>query len=94
MRVVSLQTRRHEAKRLLIEETGSLKMTFTVDIAEGGWHWRCLSVSFMSVPLPTWLFPRSKAYKTIVGDKYRFHVGFAVPLLGTVLSYGGDLART
>jgi Domain of unknown function (DUF4166) len=77
-----------------VEDTGPLKMALTVDIEEGGWHWRCLSVSFMNVPLPPWLFPQSKAFKTIVGDRYRFHVGFAVPLLGTVLSYGGDLVRT
>lgn len=76
------------------EETGPLKMSLTVDIAEdGGWHWRCLSVRFSSVPLPMWLFPQSKAHKAIVGDKYRFHVGFAMPSLGTVLSYGGDLVQ-
>jgi hypothetical protein len=76
-----------------VEETGPLKMSLTVDIADGGWYWRCLSVRWFNVPLPVWLFPRSTAFKTIVGDKYRFHVGFAVPLLGTVLSYGGDLVR-
>ena len=75
-----------------LEETGPLKMALTVDIEDGGWHWRCLSVRFMNLPLPARLFPRSKAFKTIVGDKYRFHVGFAVPFLGTVLSYRGDLS--
>jgi Domain of unknown function (DUF4166) len=77
-----------------VEETGPLKMALTVDIEDGGWRWRCLSVRFLNMPLPMGLFPQSKAFKTIVGDRYRFQVGFAVPLLGTVLSYGGDLALT
>ena len=36
--------------------------------------------------------PRARVYKAIVGDRYRFFVGLAVPMLGTVLSYGRDLA--
>jgi hypothetical protein len=75
-----------------IEETGPLRLALTVDIVDGGWSWRALSVSFMRVPLPLSLFPRAQAHKTIVGDRYRFFVGFAVPMLGTVLSYGGDLS--
>jgi Domain of unknown function (DUF4166) len=74
-----------------IEETDPLRLALTVDIVDGGWHWRALSARFMHVPMPLALFPRAQAYKTIVDGRYRFFVGFAVPLLGTVLSYGGDL---
>jgi Domain of unknown function (DUF4166) len=75
-----------------VEATGPLRIALTVDVVDGGWYWRALSVRFMNVPVPIGLFPKSQAYKTIVGDRYRFFVGFAVPMLGTVLSYGGDLS--
>jgi hypothetical protein len=74
-----------------IEDTGPVSLQLTVDIVEGGWHWRCLRIHFGGVRLPLWLFPRSTAYKTVDGNNYRFHVGFALPLVGTVLSYEGAL---
>lgn len=73
------------------ENTGPLKLRLTVDIVDGGWHWRCLSVQFLGVPLPPWLFPKSTAYKTVENGRYRFHVGFSLPLLGGLLSYSGLL---
>jgi hypothetical protein len=77
-----------------LENTGPLAMLLTVDTRDGGWHWRCLSMRFLRVPLPLWLFPNSKAYKIIEGDKYRFYVGFSLPVLGNVLSYSGLLMST
>jgi hypothetical protein len=74
-----------------IEDTGPVSLQLTVDIIDGGWYWRCLRVQFGGVRLPLWLFPQSTAYKTIDGDRYRFHVAFALPLLGTVLRYEGAL---
>jgi Domain of unknown function (DUF4166) len=77
-----------------LEDTGPLAMRLTVDTRDGGWHWRCLSMRFLGVPLPLWLFPNSKAYKLIEDNKYRFYVGFSLPLLGNVLSYSGVLASS
>lgn len=73
------------------EQTGVLKLHLTVDIKNGGWHWRCLSIRFLGLPLPVWLFPKSKAYKTIEDELYRFYVGFSLPVLGELLSYSGQL---
>ena len=75
-----------------LEETGPLELKLTVDILDRGWYWRCLSMRLWKIPLPLWLFPHSKAYKKIEGDKYRFYVGFSLPFLGTILSYGGLLS--
>lgn len=75
-----------------LETTGPLALKLTVDILEGGWHWRCLSMRLWKIPLPLWLFPHSKAFKKIEGDKYRFYVGFSLPIFGTILSYNGLLA--
>ncbi len=77
-----------------LENTGPVELVLTVDVLAGGWHWRCLSMRFWRIPLPLWLFPKSKAYKKIEADKYRFYVGFALPGFGTILSYSGLLEAT
>ena len=74
-----------------VEQTGPLTLRLTVDIIDRGWHWRCLGFRFLGIPLPAWLFPNSQAYKTIEDGKYRFYVGFSLPVLGLLLSYGGVL---
>lgn len=74
-----------------VESTGLLRLCLTVDVIDGGWYWRCLGVRVMGLRLPAWLFPRSRAYKRIEDGRYRFHVGFALPLLGTLLWYEGLL---
>jgi hypothetical protein len=74
-----------------VEQTGPLKMRLTVDIKDGGWSWRCLGVRFFGLPLPPWVFPKSRAWKTVEDGRYRFHVGFSVPVVGDLLSYSGLL---
>jgi len=74
-----------------VENTGRLKMFLTVDTTDGAWQWRGLKMKFHGLRLPMWLFPYSKAFKKIEGDKYRFYVRFSLPYLGSILSYGGLL---
>ena len=75
-----------------VEQTGALKLYLTVNIKEQGWYWQTTMAKFRGIPLPMWLFPRTKAYKYIEEGKYRFHVSFSLILLGTVLSYSGLLS--
>ena len=77
-----------------LENTGPIELVLTVDVLADGWHWRCLSMRLWRIPLPLWLFPKSRAYKKIEGDKYRFYVGFALTGFGTILSYSGLLEAT
>ncbi len=75
------------------ERTGGLNFRLTVDVPEdGGWHWRVLGARIGAVPVPVRLFPQSRAYKRIEDGRYRFHVGFVMPVLGPLLSYSGLLA--
>lgn len=74
-----------------IETTGPLSMKLTVDINNGGWFWRCLSVNFLGYPIPRWLVPKTNAYKTIENGKYRFCVDFSLPIIGSLVSYQGLL---
>lgn len=73
------------------ERTGNTELHLQVDILDGGWHWRCVGMRVAGLPVPLWLAPRTHAYKQIEADQYRFYVGFSLPLLGTLLSYGGLL---
>jgi len=73
------------------EITGSLEMLLTVDIINQGWHWRPLGARFRGLRLPLWLLPKSSAGKYIKDGSYVFWVQFSLPILGTILSYGGVL---
>ncbi|WP_199609519.1 DUF4166 domain-containing protein [Flocculibacter collagenilyticus] len=78
-----------------IEETGPLRMRLTVDIINGGWHWRCTRIQLMGIFVPRWLLPVTSAYKNVeyVQDKpfYRFHVSFSLPYIGMLVKYSGLL---
>lgn len=74
-----------------IEQTGPLSLQLTVDVNDGGWQWRPLRASYRGLRLPLWLLPKSRAGKRIVDGKYVFHVEFALPVMGKVLSYSGTL---
>lgn len=74
-----------------IETKGSIRLAWTVEIVGGGWQWRCLKAWVGGVRVPLALLPRTTAYKRIEQGRYRFYVGFSLPCLGTVLSYGGLL---
>lgn len=73
------------------ESTGPLRLRLGVEVKEGGWCWRPRRALLGRLPVPLWLLPRSRAYKRIEDGRYRFYVGFTLPLLGTVLSYSGAL---
>jgi hypothetical protein len=73
------------------ERTGAMDLRLTVDVRDGGWHWRVLGARLHGLPVPVRLLPRSHAGKWIVDGAYRFEVAFVAPLLGTLLRYGGTL---
>lgn len=73
------------------ENTSALRMWLSVDTAGGGWEWKPMRAYLHGVRLPLCLLPRSRAGKRVADGRYVFEVEFALPLLGRVLSYGGDL---
>ena len=72
------------------ERTGPVQLRLTVDIVDGGWHWRVLGLRWHGLPLGLGGL-RSKAYKRVEQGRYRFVVEFGLPLLGVVLGYAGLL---
>lgn len=77
-----------------VEQTGPVRLHMAVDINEAGWYWRCVGARVAGIPVPLWMFPRTTAFKRIEAARYRFHVSFALPLLGMVLWYEGLLDLT
>ena len=77
-----------------IERTGAMEFKLSVDIIDGGWHWRPQRMRLRGLPLPLRLVPRATAYKRIENERYRFHVAFSLPVIGEVLSYSGLLELT
>lgn len=73
------------------EKTGHLQMDLAVDVIDGGWFWRCVSMRVGKLPVPLWLMPKMTAYKTIEQQQYRFYVAFSLPVLGLLFSYSGLL---
>lgn len=71
-----------------------IALKLQVDIIDGSWHWRCIGAQRGHWRVPRWLLPRSEAFKRIEGDRYRFSVSFALPLMGEVLRYDGLLRES
>ncbi len=74
-----------------VERSGAVRVALRVEIVDGAWHWRPARVWLHGVRIPLWLLPGSTAFKECNGSRYRFYVGLSLPLLGSVLSYEGDL---
>ena len=75
-----------------LERSGPIRLRFGVAIKDGGWHWQQQRASWLGIPLPARLMPRTIASKTAIDGAYVFSVAVHFPLLGEVLSYRGTLA--
>jgi hypothetical protein len=74
-----------------VEANGGIRLRLAVEIMNRGWHWRHIATHLHGIPVPRLLAPRTRAYKEIDGDCYRFHVEIGLPILGLLLAYGGRL---
>jgi hypothetical protein len=75
-----------------VESSGLLRLNLGVSIVNGGWVWRPIGGRLAGVPFPLWLLPRTAASKRIDNGQYQFNVEVGLSLLGTVLSYSGNLS--
>jgi len=75
-----------------VESSGRLRLKLAVSIVDGGWVWQPIGGRLGGIAFPVWLLPRTVASKCIDNGRYQFKVEVSLPLLGTLLSYGGKLA--
>lgn len=74
-----------------METAGPFTLQLGVAIVDGGWHWRHRATAWRGLRLPAWLGPHMHASKAARDGHYHFEVAMSLPLLGTVMAYGGDL---
>jgi len=76
---------------LLCERFGAL--TFAMALVAEGERLNLIlrRWSLFGLPLPLWLCPRSNAYETVEGGRFRFHVEISHPLTGLIVRYRGWL---
>ena len=75
-----------------METSGALNLRLQVRVVAGGWHWVPAGAQLGPIVLPRWMLGSTLAYKEIVEGHYNFQVEIRLPLLGTILRYGGLLA--
>ncbi|BCM16298.1 SDR family oxidoreductase [Mesorhizobium sp. J8] len=82
---------RGRSERLLCERFGPL--TFAMALVVDGNRLRLVlrRWSFLGLPLPMWLCPRSNAYETVEDGRFRFHVEISHPAAGLIVRYRGWL---
>jgi hypothetical protein len=74
-----------------LERSGKVQIALRVDVRDQAWHWHPIKAWLFGIRIPLRLFPRTTAYKRFEGGLYQFHVSFALPLLGVLLAYQGNL---
>ncbi len=76
----------------LVEHLGLLKLYFKAIEQNGELHYQFEKTAFLSIPLPSFLSPKVRAYEKDLDGKYHFSVEVSMPFIGFVLSYGGVLS--
>jgi hypothetical protein len=84
------------ADGLLVERIGSVECAMALEVDEGVLRFcaraATLRIGPLSIPLPRWMAPRIEAWSGAVGQgRVRTEVQIAMPLLGPVLAYHGEL---
>ena len=78
---------------LLEERFGPLRFYFDLRSTDVGLEMVMRKWSALSIPLPLAIAPRSRAVESASGNKFEFDVSIALPLIGTLVRYKGDLEK-
>ncbi|OCJ00259.1 saccharopine dehydrogenase [Rhizobium sp. AC27/96] len=82
-----------EDKGHLVERFGPLRFAFDLLPRGNGLSMEIRGWSFLGVPLPLFLAPRSTAYEWSESDRFHFDVSIALPVLGLIVHYRGWLQQ-
>lgn len=88
------RTMRSELRRSgtrVVECLGAARLEFELHDDAGALRMRLTRMWFGGIPCPAWLRPRVEAEETAAQGRLRFRVGAAMPLIGRVVGYRGDL---
>ncbi|TPN83555.1 DUF4166 domain-containing protein [Mesorhizobium sp. CU2] len=79
------------SERLLVERFGPLNFAMALVAGDNRLSLVMRRWSFLGLPLPMWLCPRSTSYETVQDGRFRFHVDISHPLTGLIARYRGWL---
>jgi hypothetical protein len=79
------------AGRHLVERFGPLRFRFDLALERNGLRMMMRGWSFLNLPLPLQLAPRSDAREWAEEGRFHFDVPIALPLIGTIVHYRGWL---
>jgi hypothetical protein len=82
---------RGRSQRLLCEGFGPLSFAMALVAEQGRLSLVLRRWSFLGLPLPMWLCPRSASYESVEDGRFRFHVEISHPLTGLIVRYRGWL---
>ncbi len=84
-------TGRGRSQRLLCERFGLLSFAMALVVEPGKLSLVLRRWSFLGLPLPMWLCPRSASYEYVEDGRFRFHVEISHPFAGLIVRYRGWL---
>lgn len=77
--------------KCLVERLGPIHMKMTLDVTDGVLTYALDKTRIFGIPIPRFMSPSVKAVEQQVGDMYRFSVEVAMPVVGKLVSYLGDM---
>jgi hypothetical protein len=75
----------------LVETLGAARLTFDLVESAGSLDMQLRSMRFLGIPCPRWLMPRIAAREYADAGQLHFHIHAALPLVGRVAGYSGQL---
>lgn len=76
----------------LIEKLGPLNMYLSLAVNNGTLEYRLQKTYFWGIPIPRFLAPTVQANEGEHAGLYRFSVYVYLPVIGLIVSYGGDMS--
>jgi uncharacterized protein DUF4166/saccharopine dehydrogenase-like protein len=79
------------AAGLLVEHFWPFTYCHRLTADTEGVEWRLIKWRLLGMPLPRWTLPTIRCFESADGERYRFDINVAFPLIGPVIRYRGWL---
>jgi hypothetical protein len=76
---------------LLVERFGPFALLHRLTASRDALAWRAMGWRLFGIPLPRWTLPRIDCLESAEGERFRFDIDVAFPLIGPVIHYRGWL---
>lgn len=79
-------------ENLLLERFRPFRLEFRLQASAAGLSWLLVGVACVGVRAPRWAVPKVRCMESGDGDRFRFDIDAAMPLIGPLIRYRGWLA--